>query len=302
MTDTQDLPIALTSGDPAGIGPDISLMSWLSRNERHVPVFALLADRAILEDRARALGLDAPCRQIGSIAEAANVFAEALPILQIDCPKPSAPGAPSVDAASAIIGNIEQAVALTMNGEASAVVTNPIAKHVLTAAGFPHPGHTEFLGALAHASGFEATPVMMLAGPNLRVVPVTVHIPLARVSAELTVEYGRSARRREVERRVIVPGGQNRADLALDGFEKVALGPDLTQAGYAFDVIDEAHRGGHTEIRCQQRLLHLLQRAFVESADQHADVGQRDASDPIPERCLFGVFSDESRHRSSRSA
>ncbi|HKJ61648.1 MAG TPA: 4-hydroxythreonine-4-phosphate dehydrogenase PdxA, partial [Hyphomicrobiales bacterium] len=139
-----DLPIALTSGDPAGIGPDITLMSWLARNERNVPVFAVLADKAILEGRAMTLGLNAPLEPVHNISEAAGIFPQALPVLQIDCAERPAPGKPSVNAASAIIASIEQAVALTMSGKAAAVVTNPIAKYILSASGFPHPGHTEF--------------------------------------------------------------------------------------------------------------------------------------------------------------
>ncbi len=183
-----DLPIALTSGDPAGIGPDITLMSWLARNERNVPVFAVLADKAILEGRAMALGLNVPLEPVRNISEAAGIFPQALPVLQIECAERSAPGKPSVNAASAIIASIEQAVALTMSGKAAAVVTNPIAKYILSASGFPHPGHTEFLGALAKTYGYTSTPVMMLAGPSLRIVPVTVHIALAKVPDSLTTE------------------------------------------------------------------------------------------------------------------
>ena len=159
-------PIALTSGDPAGIGPDISLMSWLQRNDRDIPVFALLADKAILEERAGKLGADVPCKTIDTIAEAYTVFADALPILQTDCNAQIEPGSPSVDAAPAMIESIEKSVALTMNGQACAVVTNPIAKHILIASGFAHPGHTEFLGALAESHGYGATPVMMLKAFN----------------------------------------------------------------------------------------------------------------------------------------
>jgi 4-hydroxythreonine-4-phosphate dehydrogenase len=97
-------------------------------------------------------------------------------------------GHPASSAAPAITASIELAVRLVMTGKARSVVTNPIAKHVLIAAGFPHPGHTEYLGALARAQGKQASPVMMLCGPDLRVVPVTIHIPLARVPKDLTEE------------------------------------------------------------------------------------------------------------------
>jgi 4-hydroxythreonine-4-phosphate dehydrogenase len=179
-------PIALTMGDPAGIGPDITVMSWLRRDAEALPVFAFLGDAALLAARARQLGVDAPIAVIASLAEAAAAFPTALPVLPCPLAEPVAAGRPSQSAAPAITGAIERAVALCLAGEAAAVVTNPIAKHVLAKAGFPHPGHTEFLGALAHASGLPATPVMMLCGAGLRVVPVTIHIPLARVPAALT--------------------------------------------------------------------------------------------------------------------
>jgi 4-hydroxythreonine-4-phosphate dehydrogenase len=181
-------PIALTSGDPAGIGPDITLKSWLERTGGRLPVFALLGDIDHLNQRAKDLGLDVPCQPIGDISEASEVFEKTLPVLPLPLPFSVDAGKPSKSAAAVIIGSIERAVALTLQGSASAVVTNPIAKHVLLEAGFAHPGHTEFLGNLAREKDFDATPVMMLAGPDLRVVPVTVHIPLRDVPSALTVD------------------------------------------------------------------------------------------------------------------
>lgn len=181
-------PAALTMGDPAGIGPDITLMAWLRRNTDSVPPFAFLGDAGLLRDRARALQLDVPVTTVANIGEAGAVFAHSLPVLPIALAEPAVAGAPSTANAAAITASIEAAVALAFSGEASAVVTNPIAKHVLAAAGFPHPGHTEFLGALTRARGFDASPVMMLCGPDLRVVPVTVHIALADVPGALTAE------------------------------------------------------------------------------------------------------------------
>jgi 4-hydroxythreonine-4-phosphate dehydrogenase len=118
--------------------------------------------------------------------DAIAAFARALPVLPCPLPVPVATGAPSPGAAPAVTASIERAVALTLDGETAAVVTNPIAKHILASAGFPHPGHTEYLGALAEARGLAAIPVMMLSGAGLRVVPITIHIPLADVPAALT--------------------------------------------------------------------------------------------------------------------
>lgn len=181
-------PLALTCGDPAGIGPDITLTSWLAREAHQLPVFAVLADIGLLERRAEILGLRVPCEPINTIGDAAETFRHALPVLPLTNKMEIEPGKPDATAAPAILESIESAVRLVMSGKASGVVTNPIAKHILIAAGFPHPGHTEYLGELAQAHGADARPVMMLAGPDLRVIPVTIHIALAEVPKALTAE------------------------------------------------------------------------------------------------------------------
>jgi 4-hydroxythreonine-4-phosphate dehydrogenase len=180
------MPIALTMGDPAGIGPDIALMSWLRRDAEALPPFALVGDAGLLRTRAKQLGLAVPVLVIASLHEAVEAFASALPVLPCPLSVDVAAGQPTSAAAPAIIAAIERAVAAVLDGEAAAVITNPIAKHILAKAGFAHPGHTEFLGALAEARGLAASPVMMLAGADLRVVPVTIHIPLAAVPSALT--------------------------------------------------------------------------------------------------------------------
>ncbi len=181
-------PIALTCGDPAGIGPDITIASWLGRNEHKLPAFAVLADADHLEARAAQLGVSLPLERIDDIAEAGDVFASALPVLSLPLPHPVTAGKPDGAAAAAVRDSIERAVDLALSGAASAVVTNPIAKHVLADAGFDHPGHTEFLGAVAIERGHAASPVMMLTGGGLRVVPVTIHIALVDVPRALTTE------------------------------------------------------------------------------------------------------------------
>lgn len=181
-------PIALTAGDPAGIGPDITLECWRRRVADQLPPFALLGDLDHMRRRAALLGLDVPLTAIADMCDALRVFDHALPILPVPLAQPVEAGQPAASAAPAIKASIEAAVHLVMSGKARAMVTNPIAKHVLIAAGFPHPGHTEYLGALVRERGAIASPVMMLCGPDLRVVPVTIHIPLARVPTELTAE------------------------------------------------------------------------------------------------------------------
>ena len=188
MTTTHLPPLALTMGDPAGIGLDLTLALWAARRTLDLPPFLFIGDPAALAARAVLLGLDVPI----SAAEpetAAALFADALPVLPLACAEPPVAGRPASANAAAITGAIEIAVALTLEGRTSAVVTNPIAKAVLYEAGFGFPGHTEFLADLAgKATGRAVLPVMLLAGPKLRSVPVTIHIPLKDVPAALTEE------------------------------------------------------------------------------------------------------------------
>lgn len=174
--DASALPLALTMGEPAGIGPEITLAAWRAVRAAG-PVFFLIGDPALLPG--------APVVEITDPEDAAVAFPHALPVLPLELAAPAVPGRLDPANAPAVIAAIEQAVAFAKQGRAGGVVTNPIQKSVLTAAGFPHPGHTEFLGELA---GTGVPPVMMLACPGLRVVPVTVHLALARAAAELTTE------------------------------------------------------------------------------------------------------------------
>jgi 4-hydroxythreonine-4-phosphate dehydrogenase len=188
MSPTRDRPLALTMGDPAGIGLDISLDVWMNRQTLRTPPFILIGDPAALQQRARVLGHDIVIRET-NCAEASAVFDSALPVLPVACAAPVTPGLPDSANAGAITGAIETAVRLTMEGSASAIVTNPIAKSVLYDAGFKFPGHTEFLADLGgRLTGDELLPVMMLAGPKLMAVPVTIHIPLKDVPAQLTAD------------------------------------------------------------------------------------------------------------------
>jgi 4-hydroxythreonine-4-phosphate dehydrogenase len=188
-------PLALTIGEPAGVGPDLTLALWRRRAELDLPAFYVLGDAAFLARRARLLGLDAPVAEVEP-AQAASTFARALPVVPLGLPATAAPGKPDDASAPAAIAAIRRAVADVMAGAAAAVVTNPVAKAVLTRAGFAEPGQTEFLGRLAaEATGKPARPVMMLWSPELAVVPVTVHMALRQVfaalSTELIVETGR---------------------------------------------------------------------------------------------------------------
>ncbi|MHC5230819.1 4-hydroxythreonine-4-phosphate dehydrogenase PdxA [Brucella sp. LJL56] len=180
-------PLAISIGDPSGIGPDVALAAWLRRSELSLPPFALLADPQQLSERARYLGVDVEIEVISTTAAANRVFSHILPVLPLKNRLTDSVGKPLMENAAGIIEAIERAVELTLNGEASAVVTCPISKKPLYEAGFRHPGHTEFLAELASKHlGNPVTPVMMLAGPQLRAVPVTIHIPLSEVPVRLS--------------------------------------------------------------------------------------------------------------------
>jgi 4-hydroxythreonine-4-phosphate dehydrogenase len=180
-------PLALTSGEPAGIGPDITIKAWLRRNELKLPAFYLLGDPDFLGRRAKALGLDLRLAEVRA-EEACGAFADALPVVAIGHPATAQPGIPDGTSAEAAMASIRQAVGDVIAGRASAVVTNPIAKSVLYRAGFRHPGHTEYLAELAATDGRSPQPVMMLWSPALVVVPVTIHVSLRDAIAQLSTD------------------------------------------------------------------------------------------------------------------
>lgn len=181
------LPLAVTMGEPAGIGGEILLKAWADRDKFGLPPFVAIDDPARLEEIAGSLGIDVPLTLVGSGAEAVDAFSTALPVAELDEPlTPSAvPGSTNVAHGETVIGSIEVATQWVFEGQASAVVTNPIQKQSLYEAGFRYPGHTEYLAAL---TGAEGAPVMMLVSPQMRVVPVTIHIPLAEVARTLTTQ------------------------------------------------------------------------------------------------------------------
>jgi len=174
-------------GEPAGIGGEIALKAWLRRGEG-VPAFYLIDDPDRLTALAARLGWAVPVQAIDAGSGAPAVFANALPVLPVGGKLGAEPGRPETADAALVIGAIDRAVTDVQAGRAAALVTNPINKEALYRAGFPHPGHTEYLGELAGrlygTSGI--TPVMMLASPQLRVVPITIHLALRRAIEVLT--------------------------------------------------------------------------------------------------------------------
>jgi 4-hydroxythreonine-4-phosphate dehydrogenase len=183
--DAGNRPLALTLGEPAGIGPDITLLAWSRRDELKLPPFYLLGDRAFLERRAKVLGLTVSLAEVAP-EDAGAAFAKALPVVATGEPATAGPGQPDASSANAALASIRHAVADVQSGHASAVVTNPIAKSVLYQAGFRHPGHTEFLAELAATDGKAPLPVMMLWSPLLAVVPVTIHLSLREAINQLS--------------------------------------------------------------------------------------------------------------------
>jgi 4-hydroxythreonine-4-phosphate dehydrogenase len=175
-------PLAVTMGEPAGVGGDITLAAWLALHKLG-PAFFVIDDPARLRRLAEQLELACPIQEITTAADAASVFSTALPVLSVGCSVPAKPGHLDGAHAAAVVRAIEMAVSIAKAGTASGIVTNPIQKSTLYQAGFTYPGHTEFLGAIA---GSGTAPVMMLACPELRVVPVTVHQSLKSAVASLT--------------------------------------------------------------------------------------------------------------------
>jgi 4-hydroxythreonine-4-phosphate dehydrogenase len=188
-------PLALTLGEPAGIGPDLAVAVWRRRAELDLPRFYLIADPDFIRRRAERLGLEVPIATV-TPAAAAAAFPSALPVVDLDVAVSAEPGRPDRSSAPAAIASLRRAVADVLSGAAAAVVTSPVAKNVLYSWGFAEPGQTEFLATLAQeTTGKWQRPVMMLWSPELAVVPVTIHLPLreifAHLSTELVIETGR---------------------------------------------------------------------------------------------------------------
>lgn len=198
-----DVPIAVTMGEPAGIGGEVLLCAWRRRRAGD-PVFFALDDPGRLRKVDALTGIGARVAVIDDPSEAGSVIDTALPVLPLSREVPFSPGRPDPGTAPSVLESIERAVSLVREGRAGAVATNPIHKANLYAAGFAFPGHTEYL---AHLSGVERV-AMMLASPELRVVPVTIHVPLRQVPELLTGEL--------IEQTALIVEGALRRDFGID--------------------------------------------------------------------------------------
>lgn len=217
-------PLALTSGEPAGIGPDIAIEAWLRRKEAMLPPFYLLGDRDFFVRRAGALGFKVEFADV-SAEDACAAFPDALPVVSTGTKATAEPGKPDGTSAEAAIASIRQAVGDVTSGRAAAVVTNPIAKNVLYRAGFNHPGHTEFLAELASDNGRIPQPVMMLWSPTLAVVPVTIHLALREAIQQLKSELITSTVR------IVVTDLKNRFGIARPRLAISGLNPHAGEFG-----------------------------------------------------------------------
>src|SRR6476620_3987126 len=179
MTRALRTPLAISLGDPAGIGPEVIAKCWDNRDGFSLPSFVAIGDPASV-----AAVWDGPIELVDDPRQADAAFDYGLPLIQLNAPRPDLPGHPTVGGAHTSLDALEIAVGLARSGSASAVVTGPVSKEQLYAIGFQHPGQTEFV---AERCGIApGNVVMMLAGPTLRTVPVTTHLPLSEVVANLS--------------------------------------------------------------------------------------------------------------------
>src|SRR5438045_100960 len=192
MARAPDSPIAVSLGDPAGIGPEVIAKCWDHRAEFGLPPFVAIGD-----GHALAAVWDGPIEVIDDPAQADAAFDYALPLIQVPAAQSDIPGHPSVAGAHCSLDSLELAVGLARSGSASAVVTGPVGKEQLYGIGFQHPGQTEFVAERCGIS--PGNVVMMLAGPTLRTVPVTTHLAICevpdRLPAALIESRGRAALR-----------------------------------------------------------------------------------------------------------
>ncbi|MEO6152779.1 MAG: 4-hydroxythreonine-4-phosphate dehydrogenase PdxA [Croceibacterium sp.] len=180
-----DPVLAVSLGDPAGIGPELIAEAWFRRAKERLPAFFVCGGAGVLAAAADRRGIAVPIIRISNACEAASACLDGLPVIGAHDGRYQ-PGAPDQDGARLAVVSLTAAMQVALQGEAWGLVTGPVAKAALAAVGFTYPGQTEFV---ANACGVAASDaVMMLAGPSLRTVPLTVHIALAEVPARLTVE------------------------------------------------------------------------------------------------------------------
>ncbi len=243
-------PIAISLGDPAGVGPELIAEAWARRVDKQLPPFFVVGGWNLLGEAARSRGLEIPAATISKPADAMWMFEEALPVLGWEKAEYQ-PGAPSRAGAELALASLDEACRLTNAGEAAALVTGPIAKARLAEVGFDHPGQTEFVAAACGVTAEDA--VMMLAGPQLRTVPLTVHIALSEVPARL------SAALIERRARIVAAALQRDFGIARPRLAIAALNPHAGEEG----------RMGDEEARIIMPAVAALQAAGIDASGPH---------------------------------
>jgi 4-hydroxythreonine-4-phosphate dehydrogenase len=243
-------PLALSLGDPAGVGPELIAAAWARRVSDDLPAFFAVGGAGLIAAAAASRGLFIPIQPVASVEEAAQVFPHALPVLT-DLDGPYTPGEPGRAGAELALASLTQAAQLTVSGEAGAIVTGPIAKSRLAQVGFDHPGQTEFVAAAAGVAAQDA--VMMLAGPSLRTVPLTVHTSLASVPGLITPEL--------VEKRSAITAAALTRDFGLER-PRLAIAALNPHAG-------EDGRMGDEEARLIAPAIAALQARGIDATGPH---------------------------------
>jgi len=224
-------PLVLTCGDPAGIGPEITVKAWSALRQDSDLAFAVLAPYDLIGRHLKAQGLPAP-RHINDVSEASGHFSNALPVLPMALGADVTDGKPSQGNASVVTGSIERAVKLCLDGKAAAVITNPISKDVLYQSGFKYPGHTEYLGKLTESADapYSRGPLMMLANDELRVALVTVHKSVQDAARSVTLE--------KIMQHARILDGALRQDLGIENprIALAALNPHAGEGGAMGDA------------------------------------------------------------------
>jgi 4-hydroxythreonine-4-phosphate dehydrogenase len=187
MDGRKPIPLALSMGEPGGIGPDLILRLYAERAANSLPPFAVFGSVPFLRQRAARLGLPVDVTPVAA-AEADVAFPSALPVVDLPGLVPDKPGKAALVSAPVVVNAIAEAVKATLTGACRGLVTAPIHKGILYQTGFTFPGHTEYLAALCSEGREPRLPVMMLAHEDLRVVPLTIHVPLASVPALATAD------------------------------------------------------------------------------------------------------------------
>lgn len=243
-------PLAVSLGDPAGIGPELIAEAWARRETERLPAFFVCGGARLLANAAGSRGLSVPIHPIATPGEAAGVFPDALPVIgELD--GTWSPGEPDAEGATLAMNSLAAAVGYAVGGDAAAVVTGPVAKARLAQVGFHHPGQTEYVASRCGVASQDA--VMMLAGPQLRTIPLTVHVALARVPAMLSVDL--------VRRRARIAAAALRRDFGIAN-PRIAVAALNPHAG-------EGGRFGNEEARVIAPAIEALRAEGVAASGPH---------------------------------